>query len=482
MGAKNDTSTTKYNIVARFEIQGVVETPDIVGAIYGQTSGLLSEDLDIRELQKSGRIGRISVDLTSREGKTRGSIIIPSSLPRTETAILAATIETVDRVGPCTCTIKLGEIVDVRIDKRKSIVDRAAEIVRQWDQNVSPFSSSIKLEVEKSSKVGSLIKIGVDGFAAGPAFEKSKKIILVEGRADVITLLKMGIDNTIAVNGTSVSLQLVELIKNKTVTAFLDGDRGGDLILKELLQVAHVEYVARAPKGKEVEDLNKDEVNEALKKCVSLEKAVFLTGTDEGLTVKKFMQKPKRTGRRQVKPSYVKPETKREVKSYERPSTYKPRQPSYTSERRPRETRSFKPRREYGSTDSRTSYSQTRRPESAPRRTVSRRDTETRPARRIIRKIELPEYLNKTVESVKQKLEAVVFEEENKELLRIPAAEIFNKLDEIKKAEIIVIDGIITQRLLERAHNKGIAMVIGARLGEISKKPASVKIVEYRDL
>ena len=482
MGAKNDTSTTKYNIVARFEIQGVVETPDIVGAIYGQTSGLLSEDLDIRELQKSGRIGRISVDLASREGKTRGSIIIPSSLPRTETAILAATIETVDRVGPCTCTIKLGEIVDVRIDKRKSIVDRAAEIVRQWDQNVSPFSSSIKLEVEKSSKVGSVIKIGADGFAAGPAFEKSKKIILVEGRADVVTLLKMGIDNTIAVNGTSVSLKLVELIKKKTITAFLDGDRGGDLILKELLQVAHVEYVARAPKGKEVEDLNKDEVNGALKKCVSLEKAVFLTGTDEGLTVKKFLQKSTKTGRRQVKPSYVKPETKREAKSFERPSTYKPRQPSSTSERRPRDTKSFQPRREYRPTDSRTSYSQTRRSDSTSRRATSYRDSETRPPRRIIRKIELPEYLNKTVESVKQKLEAVVFEEENKESLRIPAAEIFEKLDEIKKAEIIVIDGIITQRLLERAHNKGIAMVIGARLGEISKKPESVKIVEFRDL
>ncbi|MHA1260111.1 MAG: hypothetical protein ACTSRO_10805 [Candidatus Heimdallarchaeaceae archaeon] len=146
MGAKTDTSTTKYEIIATFEIDGVVEKPDIIGGIYGQTDGLLSENLDIRELQKTGKIGRINVELKSRRGKTTGKITVPSSLPRMETAILAATLETVDRVGPCSCKIQLEEIVDLRINKRQSIVDRASEIIRQWDQNVSPFSSSLKLK------------------------------------------------------------------------------------------------------------------------------------------------------------------------------------------------------------------------------------------------------------------------------------------------------------------------------------------------
>ena len=147
MGAKTDASTIKYEIKASFEIDGVVEKPDIIGGIYGQTDGLLSENLDIRELQKTGRIGRINVELSSRGGKTSGRIFIPTSLSRMETAILAATLETVDRVGPCNCAIKLEEIVDVRVSKRQSIVDRASEIIRQWDQNVSPFSTNISSAV-----------------------------------------------------------------------------------------------------------------------------------------------------------------------------------------------------------------------------------------------------------------------------------------------------------------------------------------------
>ncbi|MCK5409592.1 MAG: DNA primase, partial [Candidatus Heimdallarchaeota archaeon] len=235
MGAKTDNSTTKYEIRATFDIEGIVEKPDIIGGIYGQTDGLLSENLDIRELQKTGRIGRINVELSSRGGKTTGRITIPSSLSRMETAILAATLETVDRVGPCSCSIKLEEIIDVRINKRKTIVDRASEIMRQWDQNVSPFSNTISMEVEKSSKASQVLSLSDEGFTAGPGFKNQKKIILVEGRADVINLLKYGIDNTVAVNGTSVPPKLVKLITKKKITAFLDGDRGGDLILKELL-------------------------------------------------------------------------------------------------------------------------------------------------------------------------------------------------------------------------------------------------------
>ncbi|MCG3220496.1 MAG: DNA primase, partial [Candidatus Heimdallarchaeota archaeon] len=296
MGAKTDTSTTKYEIRAIFEIEGVVEKPDIIGGIYGQTDGLLSENLDIRELQKTGRIGRINVELKSRGGKTTGKIIIPSSLSRMETAILAATVETVDRVGPCSCKVKLEEIIDVRINKRQLIVDRASEIIRQWDQNVSPFSSSITLEVEKSAKTSQILSLGEEGFSVGPSFERQKKVVVVEGRADVVNLLKYGVDNTVAVNGTSIPPKLLDLIKKKTVTAFLDGDRGGDLILKELLQVAKVDYVARAPKGKEVEDLTKEEVEKALKEVVSLDNAIFLTGSDEGVTVKDFLDqgKPKK--------------------------------------------------------------------------------------------------------------------------------------------------------------------------------------------
>jgi DNA primase len=508
MGAKTDTSTTKYEIRATFEIEGVVEKPDIIGGIYGQTDGLLSENLDIRELQKTGRIGRINVELKSRGGKTTGKIIIPSSLSRMETAILAATVETVDRVGPCSCKVQLEEIVDVRINKRQSIVDRASEIIRQWDQNVSPFSSSITLEVEKSAKTNQILSLGEEGFSVGPSFERQKKVILVEGRADVVNLLKFGVDNTVAVNGTSVPPKLLDLIKKKTVTAFLDGDRGGDLILKELLQVAKIDYVARAPKGKEVEDLNKEEVEKALKDVVSLENAIFLTGNDEGTTVKEFLGegKPKKKEKSRLskakkalkkkepeiqKKPPKKPIEKKVVEKPVRKPAPKPvaepkskpvgRPPSKPSDRRPSTRPSDRRPSDRRPSDRRPSTRPSdRRP--SDRRPSSRGSTYSRPPRREIRKVELPEHLTKAIKEIKTKLEVLIFDESNKEILRSSTAKIYEDMEKLEKGVTLVIDGVITQRLLERAKAIGINLVIGARKGEITKKPTGIKIVEFKQV
>ncbi len=497
MGAKTDTSTTKYEITAKFEVDGVVEKPDIVGAIYGQTDGLLSENLDIRELQKTGRIGRISVDYSSSRGKTTGKIVIPSSLSRTETAILAATLETVDRVGPCTCQIQLKEIVDVRVNKRQSIVDRASEIIRQWDQNVSPFSSSIRLEVEKHSKAGSVVKLTDEGISAGPGFERQKKTILVEGRADVVNLLKYGIDNTIAVNGTSIPPKLIDLIKKKSVTAFLDGDRGGDLILKELLQVAHIQNVARAPKGKEVEDLNKDQVNKALNDAVSLEKTIFLTGEDEGKTVKEFLEKDKiedkkkRRTLRSRKETEKKPKTRVSSRTERDVKTIASKTSSVTKRTTVKPTTSVRqPAKERTPSAGKITKKPTTASKKPPGRPSSSRSTSSRPSgrprgrppQREIRKVQLPEYLSSSVTNIKAKFEAVVFDEAEKEILRSSASEIYSKLDGIEKAHVIIIDGVITQRLLEKAHGKGIKMVIGARKGEITKKPTNLRVIEFKQI
>ncbi|MCG3259557.1 MAG: DNA primase [Candidatus Heimdallarchaeota archaeon] len=496
MGAKTDASTTKYEIKASFEIDGVVEKPDIIGGIYGQTDGLLSENLDIRELQKTGRIGRISVELSSKKGKTTGRIIIPSSLSRMETAILAATLETVDRVGPCSCSVKLEEIIDVRVSKRQTIVDRASAIIREWDQNVSPFSSSISMAVKKSSKSSQVVSLGDEGFSAGPGFEKQKKTILVEGRADVINLLKFGVNNTVAVNGTSISPQLIDLIAKKTVTAFLDGDRGGDLILKELLQVSHVEFVARAPKGKEVEDLNETETKKSLKEAVPLEKAVFLTGRDADITVKEFLDKSKpqkkrlkkfSLSRKETEVKKPKPTTKKVItaKTAKTETVRKDIEQKVT--RKPSTTRPTSTTRRPSQASTRTRYDSRSgsRPSSRPSTRTYDRDrptTSQRPPRREIRKVELPDYLTNAVKEVKTKLEAIVFDEKQKEILRSSAAKIFESLEKIEKGSTLVIDGIITQRLLDRSNGKGIKTVIGARKGEISKKPTSLKIIEFKQI
>jgi DNA primase len=255
--------TTKYIIEVKFSIKGVVEKSDIVGAIFGQTEGLLL-DLDLRDLQKSGRIGRIEVETESKEGISEGLIKIPSSLTRKETALLAATVETVSRVGPCEAEISLIEIRDVRETKRQKIIERAAELIKEWDQK-SLEQSEIEEQIDTDIKLGEIITWGPEKLPAGPEVEKDKDLIIVEGRADVLNLLRIGIKNTIAVQGTQVPKSVKDLVKKKkTVTCFLDGDRGGTIILKELMQLMKLDYVARAPDGYEVEELTRKQMVKAL--------------------------------------------------------------------------------------------------------------------------------------------------------------------------------------------------------------------------
>jgi len=262
--------TIKYVIRARFEVEGVVEKPDVIGAVFGQTEGLFGPELDLRELQKSGRIGRIEISLHSKQDKTTGTILIPTSLDRVSTALIAASIESINRVGPCAAKVTLEKIEDVRESKRKAIIERAKEILHKWTIESLPTADEIFRELAETLKVAKVEKYGPEELTAGPEIDSAKEIIIVEGRADVINLLRCGIPNVIAVEGAKIPETIIELCKRKEATAFLDGDRGGDLILKELLQVTDIKFVARAPAGREVEELNCREIFEALDNRVSI--------------------------------------------------------------------------------------------------------------------------------------------------------------------------------------------------------------------
>lgn len=265
MGKGEELTTTKYLIHAQITANGIVEKPDVVGAVFGQTEGLLSNDLDLRELQRTGRIGRIQVNIHSNSGRAKGEIVIPSSLDRVETAILAASLETINRVGPCEAEIQTLKVEDVRAVKREQVVNRAKEIYKNMVESVGPASMKMIEEVREAMRVHEISEYGDDRLPAGPSIHTSDAIIVVEGRSDVLNLLKYGIKNTVAVEGVSVPQSIGDLSKKRTTTAFVDGDRGGELILKELLQIGDVDYITRAPKGKEVEDLEKDEVLIALR-------------------------------------------------------------------------------------------------------------------------------------------------------------------------------------------------------------------------
>ena len=265
MGKGEELTTTKYLIHAQITANGIVEKPDVVGAVFGQTEGLLSNDLDLRELQRTGRIGRIQVNIHSNSGRAKGEIVIPSSLDRVETAILAASLETINRVGPCEAEIQTLKVEDVRAVKREQVVNRAKEIYKNMVESVGPASMKMIEEVREAMRVHEISEYGDDRLPAGPSIHTSDAIIVVEGRSDVLNLLKYGIKNTVAVEGVNVPQSIGDLSKKRTTTAFVDGDRGGELILKELLQIGDVDNITRAPKGKEVEDLEKDEVLVALR-------------------------------------------------------------------------------------------------------------------------------------------------------------------------------------------------------------------------
>ena len=264
--------TVKYMIRAKFEVEGVVEKSDAIGAVFGQTEGLFGPELDLRELQKSGRIGRIEIQLKSEKDKTTGALLIPTSLDRVSTVILAASLESIDRVGPCAAKVTIEKIEDIRNARRTAIIKRAKEILHKWTIEAIPGTEEIFREVSETLRLARVEAYGPEKLTAGPDIESAKEIIIVEGRADIINLLRCGIQKGIAVEGAKIPQSIIKLSKEKEATAFLDGDRGGDLILKELLQVTNVKYVARAPSGKEVEELTPKQIATALQHRVPIRK------------------------------------------------------------------------------------------------------------------------------------------------------------------------------------------------------------------
>ena len=260
--AKISPVSIKYMIHATFTAEGALEKPDVIGALFGQTEGLLGADLEMRELQKEGKIGRIEVDL-ERDGKrTLGKIQIPTALDQSETTLIAASIETIERVGPCDAQVEIERIEDVRGSKRDYILERAKKLMQSIEGSAD--SREISKEIKESKRISSIKKYGDEELPCGDLSDK--EVIVVEGRADVITLLKVGVNNCIAMNGTKLPDAIKELGKTKDITLFVDGDRGGKLIIQNVLDNARVKYIASAPDGKEVEELTGKEVLQALRK------------------------------------------------------------------------------------------------------------------------------------------------------------------------------------------------------------------------
>ena len=441
-------TTAKYTIYAGIEIDGVVDKPDVIGAIFGQTEGLLGEELDLRELQKSGRIGRIQVDIESKQGKSIGDVIIPSSLDRVETAIVAAAIETIDKVGPCTSRVVIKKIEDVREEKRRKIIDRARDILTHWETEGTFEIKELSEEIMKSVRVHEISKYGPDNLPCGPDVDKADTIIVTEGRADVVNMLRHGYKNVIGMDGASVPDTIKELSKKKTLIAFLDGDRGGDLILRELLQVADIDYVARAPPGKEVEDLTAKELAKYIRAKVPIEQYQLMMGErrrdrerDRGEEQPSHRRKAPQE--LEVEEALPRPEIERTEPKIEEPAEAEPRE-AREAEEAP--------------------------PQAKPKEPIAIPGVD-------------PQKVNALIEPLQGSLEAILLDESWEQKQKVAVRELAETLQNAEgKVHAVIFDGIVSQRLLDIAGSKGVSFLIGARIGNIAKRPQDITVLTFEDV
>ncbi|OWT32907.1 hypothetical protein BGI41_05175 [Methanobrevibacter sp. 87.7] len=425
MSKGEELTTTKYLIYADITANGVVEKPDVVGAIFGQTEGLLSNDLDLRELQRTGRIGRIQVIIHSNGGRAKGEIVIPSSLDRIETAILAASLETINRVGPCEANIKVNKVEDVRAVKRQQVVNRAKEIYKGMMDSVTPASMQMIEEVREAMRVHEISEFGEERLPAGPSVHTSDAIIVVEGRNDVLNLLKYGIKNTVAVEGVNVPKSIADLTKKRTVTVFVDGDRGGELILKELLQVGDVDFVTRAPVGKEVEDLEKDEVITALRDKTPIEQFLATTSLISNSEVqnKKSSRKSKRNN-------------------------------NHNNHNKYNQKNNYKSDNDYDYDDI------VEQPD-----IIVEDDDEISLMKDMLKEIEgsgTGEILDNALNLMKE----------------VSVEELYNEVQHVEdNAETIIFDGVVSQRLVDASYKNGIKNIVAFKSQDIVKKPHGLKVI-----
>jgi DNA primase len=413
-----DPATTKYLIKAHIKADGIIEKSDVVGAIFGQTEGLLGEELDLRELQRSARVGRIEVELDSKNGKSEGVITLPTSLDKVETVILAAAFESIDRVGPCKATITSEHVEDVRVVRRNRVIERAKELLNKVMEEGKVEGESIADTVRQAVQVEEITNFGPERCPAGPNIDKSDAIILVEGRRDVLNLLRYGIKNVIAVGGTNVPRTVINLTKERISTAFVDGDRGGELILRELLQTADIDFVARAPQTREVEEIPQKLIMKALKNKIPAEQyaEMYDIKVDKKKLSEDESERPTKKERLEEKSRLI--EAKKEKDDREKPRLVTDEQKNY----------------------------------------------------------------GKILNEIAGSLRAVLFDKDFKEIKKIPVRELTDSLKKSDNISSVVFDGIITQRLLDIANSKNIKEIVGIKIGNVVKMPTSVRVMTKKDL
>jgi len=413
-----NTGIVKYHVKLKFDVDGLVEKADIIGAIFGQTEGLLGPEMNLNELQKVSKVGRIEVNVDTKSNSARGDALIPMSTDISTAALIAAAIESIDKVGPFQAKFSLVGIDDIRAIKKKVIVDRAKKIVQEWATKTISEGEEMLKDVYDASKPGRLTTFGKAQLACGVGVFDSDWIILVEGRADVINLLRAGYDNSIAIEGAKIDETILKLTQGKSTIAFIDGDRAGDLILKELQGLVDIEKVYRAPPGREVEECTPLEISEILK---DVEQFISDKINDTN-TVPSNVQ--------QIRNHHRMDHSQNQTNSQDQNSSFAYNR-NFTNQ-------SLNKHNNYDNSDQRQS----------PDNKVSKEDEE------------VISIVKKAFQEINETLEAMVYDKSMKMIVRVPISEIMKKISDLKGGNLLILDGIVTPRLIEAANKSGIRYII----------------------
>ncbi|MDD3399012.1 MAG: DNA primase DnaG [Candidatus Methanomethylophilaceae archaeon] len=470
-------------VKAKLTADGIVEKPDVVGAIFGQTEGLLGEELDLRDLQKSGRIGRIDVDVSSKSGKSDGVVLIPSSLDQVETVILASALETIDRIGPCRAQIRILGIEDVRISKREKIVDRAKELLNDLIKQSKSTTLDLTESVKQSVQVEEITIFGKERLPAGPAVKDSDSIIIVEGRSDVLNLLRSGIKNAVAVEGTNIPRSVQELSKERISIAFVDGDRGGELILRELFQVAEIDFVARAPRALEVEELTPKQIIKCLKNKVSSEQYMEMNNIpdSENGSSRKKENGQNGHGRHSDHARPAAPAPKKEEATViveETPEAPEPEPRPAPSRPAPKKDEKFNT--EAAERFKKKDNGKEAREPREPREPREKKAPAPKPAKKLSPEQEKYRDILAQLSTTRN---ARLLDGAGEIVREVEVKELVNSLKEDSTGiDSIVFDGVISQRILDIALTSDIKTIVGSKMGAVSKQPADLAVWTRDDL
>jgi len=423
-----NTGIVKYHVKLKFDVDGLVEKADIIGAIFGQTEGLLGPEMNLNELQKVSKVGRIEVNVDSKSNSARGDALIPMSTDISTAALIAAAIESIDKVGPFQAKFSLIGIDDIRAIKKKIIVDRAKKIVQEWATKTISEGEEMLKDVYDASKPGKLTTFGKAQLACGVGVYDSDWIILVEGRADVINLLRAGYDNAIAIEGAKIDETILKLTQGKRIIAFIDGDRAGDLILKELQGLVKIDKIYRAPSGREVEECTPLEISDILKDVEEYIKNIHSIKFNPDNQIKINNNIHNSVNQNQIN---------------------------------------------HVDTKYLTNNQQDK---------VNMEISNTKKTTTINEEDEVISTIKQVFPEINETLEAMIFDKSLKTILKVPVSDIVKKVFDIKGGKLLVMDGIITQRLVEAANKAGIQFIIGHRTSSLKKPINNIHIQTFSDI